>query len=225
MYTRRWPCLVIIYVLLRVTDAQGQTFELADPRALGMGDAYVAVASDSSATWWNPAGLAAGPFIDLSISRNHGQAGGDDPRAWRGNLTSFALGTPPAGVSYYRFRITDVTAQGSTATADGDRQSTRTGVAIRSIPASQLGVTLVQSLISGIHVGSTLKYVRGEVRSATGAGRNDDLLDAGDALSGTGGSDGAFDLDVGILGVFGPIRAGGVVRNLRHASVGGAGGV
>ena len=33
----------------------------------GEGGAFVAVANDSSATWWNPAGLAAGPFFDMVL--------------------------------------------------------------------------------------------------------------------------------------------------------------
>ena len=46
-----------------------QIVESVGNRALGMGGAFVAVASDSSATWWNPAGLATGPFSDVSIGR------------------------------------------------------------------------------------------------------------------------------------------------------------
>jgi hypothetical protein len=183
-----------------------------------MGGAFVAVASDSSATWWNPAGLAAGPFVDLALSRNSGQAGSDQPPAWRGHLSSFALGTPPAGVSYYRFRLTEIAQRGSTASGQGDREAIGTGVALRSIPASQLGVTLVHSLITGIHIGTTLKYVRGDVRSAIGEGDADDLLEAGEHLIGE--SDGTFDLDLGLMAVVGAFRAGGVVRNVRAAELG-----
>ena len=32
-----------------------------------MGGAFVAVANDSSATWWNPGALADGPFLDAAI--------------------------------------------------------------------------------------------------------------------------------------------------------------
>ncbi len=64
-------------------------------RAPGMGGAFVAVASDSSATWWNPAGLAAGPFVDLSVSRNTARAGGDQAPAWRGNSVLVRPGNPP----------------------------------------------------------------------------------------------------------------------------------
>ncbi len=38
-------------------DLGAQGFELVGARARGMGGAFVAVADDASATWWNPAGL------------------------------------------------------------------------------------------------------------------------------------------------------------------------
>jgi len=44
---------------------QEQNVEL---RLAALGGAFVAVANDSSATWWNPAALAAGPFLDLAIA-------------------------------------------------------------------------------------------------------------------------------------------------------------
>lgn len=218
----RWSVLVpYIYVCLIAgpSTAWAQAIEMAGPRAPGMGGAFVAVASDSSATWWNPAGLAAGPFVDLSVSRNTTRAGGDQAPAWRGTLSSFALGTPPFGVSYYRFRLTEIAQPGSTASGQGDRQAIGTGVVIRSIPASQLGVTLAHSLISDIHIGTTLKYVRGAALYAVGDGDADALLDAGDDLDGD--TDNTFDFDVGVMAVFGAFRAGGVVRNVRAAELGG----
>jgi hypothetical protein len=184
-----------------------------------MGGAFVGVATDSSATWWNPAGIAAGPFLDVSISRNITRSGGDAAPAWRTRLSAFSLATPPAGVSYYRFRLTDVASPGTTATGEGGRQGTGTGVVVRSIPASQLGVTFAHSLISGIHVGTTLKYVRAAVMTAAGDGTADQLLDAGDDLDG-GDSGGAFDLDLGVMAVTGPFRAGAVARNVRRAGFG-----
>src|SRR3954465_6491061 len=97
-----------------------QAIESAGSRAPGMGGAFVAVASDSSATWWNPAGLAAGPFLDLAVSWNVLQAGGDAAAAWRTHLSAFSFAPPPAGVSYYRFRLTEVAPAGTTATGQAD---------------------------------------------------------------------------------------------------------
>jgi len=221
---RRSVPLVLLWlavVLFRPSDTCAQVMESAGSRAQGMGGAFVAVASDSSATWWNPAGLAAGPFLDVGIGWNGLQAGGEAAPAWREHLSSLALGIPPAGVSYYRFRLTDVTPSPTTATEQGDRQGTGTGVGVRSIPASQLGFTVVHSLLSGFHAGATFKYVRGAVMAAEGAGSADALLDTGDDLEGAD-SKGTFDFDVGVLAVSGPFRAGAVVRNVRAADFGGS---
>ena len=221
MRSRRWPILVLVSFLFVPTTAWAQAIELAGSRAPGMGGAFVAVANDSSATWWNPAGLAAGPFVDLALTRNALRSGGDQGPASRARLSSFALGTPPIGISYYRFRLTEIARGGSTASEQGDRQAIGTGIAIRSVPASQLGVTLVHSLLSGIHVGTTLKYVRGEVLAGSAEGDADALLDFGHQLpSGDGTS--AFDLDVGMLAVVGAFRLGGAVRNVRAAELNGA---
>jgi len=218
------PCLAAVFWALSSPAAGwAQAIETAGSRAPGMGGAFVAVANDSSATWWNPAGMAAGPFLDLSIYRNTIQAGGDVAPAWRTGLTGFGVITPPIGASFYRFRLTDATPHGSTATGQGDRQGIGTGVAIRSIPASQLGVTLAHSVFSGIHVGTTLKYVRGSVMATTGQGPADELLDAGDDLEGAD-SRGTFDLDIGAIAVVGAFRAGAVVRNVREAGFGGSAG-
>ena len=50
--------------------AAAQIVETVGTRAQGMGGAFVAVANDSSATWWNPAGLADGPFMDMAIAQS-----------------------------------------------------------------------------------------------------------------------------------------------------------
>jgi hypothetical protein len=194
--------------------ASAQVTEATGPRALGMGGAFVAVASDSSATWWNPAGLAAGPFFDMSLTRT-ALGAGDELPAWRQKTSSFSMATPPVGFAYYRFRITDIQPFDPTGQGAGDREDGRVGVPVRSLSASQFGVTLVQTLIPGVHAGATLKYVRGSVR----AGREDsdatpsDLLDRGEGLEG-GDSHGRFDADVGVIAVAGAFRAGARMRNV-----------
>ena len=88
---------------------------------------------------------------------------------------------------------------------------------MQSFSAGQLGLTLVQSVLPGIHAGATLKYVRGTVRVGTGeASRsNGDLLDAGEDLDG-GKADNQFDLDAGVMMAAGPFRLGAVTKNLRR---------
>lgn len=194
--------------------ASAQVAEVTGPRALGMGGAFVAVASDSSATWWNPAGLAAGPFFDMAITRTTVGAGERLP-AWRQKVSSFAIGTPPVGFGYYRFRITDIQPFDPTGQGAAGREDGRVGVPVRSLSASQLGVTLVQTLIPGVHAGATLKYVRGAVLTGREeiAAAPSELLDAGEELVG-GNSHGRFDADVGVLAVAGAFRLGARMRNV-----------
>jgi len=196
-----------------------QTIETVGARALGMGGAFVAVADDSSATWWNPAALAAGPFLDVALGWTATAADESLPAA-RNGTWSFALATPPFGVSFYRFRTTDIRPF-PTDPPSADREDRQEGVGVRSLSVSQFGVTVLHSLLTGVHVGSTVKYVRGTARTAAIAGTEaslltiPDLLDSGDDLSG-GDSEGTVDVDAGILVVAGAIRAGAVVRNLRE---------
>jgi hypothetical protein len=196
--------------------AHAQVIETAGSRALGMGGAFVAVASDSSATWWNPAGIAAGPFVDIAWGRSTTTRAEALP-AMRDQASWFAVATPPAAFSYYRLRITDIQPFDSTGDGADSREDRRAGVPVRSFSANQLGVTLVRTLSTGVHAGTTLKYIRGPLRH----GREDssasprDLLSVGDEYEG-GDAQGRFDLDVGVLAVAGPFRLGAVVKNLRE---------
>ncbi len=171
--------------------ALGQHVEVAGSRALGMAGAFVAVADDSSATWWNPAGLAAGPFVDMAIARTATTVDGRVADANNG-LWSISIGTPPFGVSYYRLQVTDIRPPDPTAEGAGDREDRRAGVGV-----SQFGATVLHTLLTGVHAGATVKYVRGA-------------------------GDGAVDLDLGILAQAGAFRVGGLVRNVRAPELGGA---
>ena len=191
----RMALAVWLLVLVSAVPTFAQVFEAVGSRALGMGGAFVAVASDSSASWWNPAGLADGPFVDLAFARAVTERleplpGSRDRASW------FALGTPPLGVSLYRLRITDIAARPTTAEAQGGREDRTAGTASGSSSVSQLGVTLLRTVLPGVHAGSTIKYVRGTPEG--------------------GKTDGRVDLDVGVLAVGGPLRLGAVVRNLRE---------
>lgn len=185
--------LTLVLVPFLVDASSAQSLESIGSKALGMGGAFVAVANDSTATWWNPAGLADGPFLDLVLGHAATDIGNGEPG--RETATWVALGTPPFGVSYYRFRIADAEPPEATEPQEG-------GVVVPSRSVSQLGATLVHTVVSGVHAGATLKHVRGEEGHS-------------------GQSRGAFDLDVGALALIGPVRVGAVVRNARAAEVGG----
>jgi hypothetical protein len=211
--------LTPVWVLLTlVSPAGAQSFEAVGQRALGMGGAFVAVANDSSATWWNPAGLATGPFLDVAIGGGSGTADARLP-ASRTGVWSFSLGTTPLGLSYYRLHNTDIRVSSPTAEAEAGREDRAAGMGIRSLSVSQFGATVLHTITTGVSAGATVKYLRGTagVRELDAAGAGVDvseLLDEGDDLEG-GEGQGTVDIDVGVLATVGGLRVGLTGRNLR----------
>ena len=88
-------------LLLAPWTVRAQGVEAVGIRALGMGGAFVGVADDASATYWNPAGLVTGPLGSAVAEFGRGDvelvpASGADPGAWLGSASR--SGTPwPSG--------------------------------------------------------------------------------------------------------------------------------
>src|SRR6185503_20379672 len=61
---RRTAALILLILLGSEGHGFSQSFNLVGTRARGMGGAFVAVADDASATWWNPAGLPNSLIVD-----------------------------------------------------------------------------------------------------------------------------------------------------------------
>ena len=105
--------------------ANAQIFEIVGTRAQGMGGAFVAVADDATATWWNPAGLATGAYFSSVLEWGRTT----EPRettpggpAWRGDPIAFAAVFPALGLSYYHIRISEIALPASTGDTEPDRQ-------------------------------------------------------------------------------------------------------
>ena len=221
----RWSSLVVLIVLVSgvfPSMASAQIVEAVGGRALGMGGAFVAVADDTTATWWNPAGLAAGPFFEAAAG---GAGTGIDESlpARRERGLWFSASIPPFGFSYYRVRITDIQELHTIAQDAGDREARRATVADWSLSASQLGATVLHTVVPGVHVGTTLKYVwaqglHGELEGPDDSPVSEWLDRAADSVGGDVHHN--FDLDVGILALKGPVRVGALVRNLRETDLG-----
>jgi hypothetical protein len=79
--------------------AFAQMYELVGIRAQGMGGAFVAVADDATATWWNPAGLATGPLFDSLVEYTRFRT---SPQT---SVKGTAVAFPSLGVSYYRLPL------------------------------------------------------------------------------------------------------------------------
>src|SRR5436190_4597571 len=117
--------LILAASVIAATPAVAQPYETVGTRAQGMAGAFVAVADDASATWWNPAGLASGAYLSATLERGRSEQPSDIPAAGpagRNTASGFALGFPSLGLSYYRIRISEIAPPSATAVPASDRQ-------------------------------------------------------------------------------------------------------
>jgi hypothetical protein len=225
MWSRAGRALIVVGLAIgywagSAGDCAAQGVESLGVRALGMGGAFVAVADDATATYWNPAGLATGVIVSAVIEHGRQETGEPDAPAFltsqRGSGTFVGLALPPLGISYYRIRSTRMLRPGDLGNGlvatrpllPGDH-----GTAA-SLVTQHVGVTLVQSIGPVIDVAGTIKYVHGRAavgnRDATLEGR--DAFDRAADLPSVGSN--AFDADLGVMAHAGQLRLGLVARNL-----------
>jgi F plasmid transfer operon, TraF, protein len=182
------PILIFCTLFLAVPAlASSQGFGGIGTRAEGMGGAFVAVADDASAAYWNPAGVATGATLDFQVS------GGLTPVPVGGSDldgTNFFMGLalPVLGMSFYRTH----TVQGPP-----DRENGGSGrVPIRLLTTSNVGVTVVQTVVPNVVIGTTARIVWGGIEGFP---------------SRTTG-----DFDAGAMVSAGNLRVGSTGRNLRE---------
>jgi len=205
--------------------ARAQIYEAVGTRAQGMGGAFVAVADDASATWWNPAGLASGANFSSVIERDSigdpGTPGALGP-ARQDTASGVAIAFPAFGLSYYRLRVNEIRPAVAASTGGGQpgRQDDGAGgVALRSLMVNKFGVTVGQSLGRHLVVASTLGLLRGGV--ATGSGTESSakqaLDDAGNLNS---ASETHPDVDLGAMLSAGSLRIGVAVKHVNEPHFG-----
>jgi len=173
----------LLAICLQVTAFPlfAQSFGEIGERAQGMGGAFVAVADDASAIYWNPAGLSHIYQFDaqLSATINRFQESENSCR------TPVFLGAalPALGLAYYRT---------NTAVSEaGSRKNEGSGeVRVSTTATGNFGVSLLQTIVSTLVIGTTLRAASGNDRTA-------------------------FDLDVGAMASAGDVRVGLSARNLR----------
>lgn len=160
-------------------------------RAAGMAGAFVAVADDATAVYWNPAGVGTGAIVSAVFDAGRFQTGSpelQETATEEDTAAVVAISATAIGVGFYRFGThgTSPVAQPEVASPDGREE---VGRSVHALTASSLGVSLVQSLSEHIVVGATPKVMRGSGRTA-------------------------FDVDAGLIAWVSRFRIGVVGRNL-----------
>ena len=204
-------------VLASARSAHAQTYEAVGTRAQSMGGAFVAVADDATATWWNPAGIATGAYFSAVFE--HGRTTSPDKApptgpAARLGTNDFTAVFPAMGISYYRLRISQIRPVSSIAADGSNRQDLGDlRLDLRSTSVSQFGATFGQTIGGHLAVGTTLKLLRAGPASATKL-PDGDALDAADDLPVSTST--RADLDLGIMVSTARVRIGASVKNLTN---------
>jgi hypothetical protein len=159
-------------------------------RAQGMAGAYVGVADDASAVYWNPAGIASAPIVSVVAGIGAQQRIGDLTEATETQQHTnaiVAISATAIGAAYYRFTTYGVVTNKPEVSGPDSREEV--GRSVHEVTTSTVGVSLLQSLTDHLVVGATPKFVHG-----AGAG--------------------TFDVDAGVMFSRGQVRLGLVARNL-----------
>ena len=136
--------IIAFFSLFLPALAGAQTFGGVGARAEGMAGAFVAVADDASAVYWNPAGIGTGATFDFQMFR--GDAAPD--ATW-----FVGASTPVLGLSVYRTH---------TVQALPDRQNEGSGkVELSTLSTSNVGVSVVQTVVPKVVIGTTVRMVTG----------------------------------------------------------------
>src|SRR3954464_2953882 len=151
MASQRRRLAMALFLLTIARPVAAQSFDILGTRAAGMGGAFVAVADDATAVYWNPAGLAlGGAYFSLVMETGQDKAEPDDLAvAGRRSANIIALSTPPLGLSYYRLSSTTGAPIGTGIFAAS------AAVDVRRLITHHAGITLVHSLTSHIAVATT----------------------------------------------------------------------
>ncbi len=205
MFRRAAAISLLLGGLAPAPAAAQLVYESVGIRALGMAGAFVAVADDATATFWNPAGLPSGGPAGMTVEWNRFQTGNYGgppvPGPTLRNSSFYSLGSWPLGVSYGRLR-TNWLASGTPGQPLGE-----------SLQVFHLGGTIVQTIAPGVVLGSTLKYLHGTfVTGPSGGPTAGDALSQAQALEGDGQA--KFDFDVGLMADIKMVRLGLTSRNL-----------
>jgi hypothetical protein len=202
----RFLLLTLLIAALVPPVAMAQSEAPVGVRATGMGGAFVAVADDSSAVFWNPAGLASGSYFSVALDTNRLETTEDTSFPHRRSAFMIALGAPAFGLSYFS---TTVTRAAATLSVPGQGDPS---LAIERLAARHVGATVVQSLTRHVVVGATLRLVRGAASTGTIGVADAAAFDDVENLF-PGKSTTKFDTDLGLMVSSRVAKAGISLRN------------
>lgn len=151
---RNSSVLAVLIILMNVAGASAQA--PIGTRAQGMAGAFVAVADDATAVYWNPAGIATGAFVSAVA----------DLGAQHGEKTGFVgLSATAFGLAYYRAEAYGTGVSETAVTGAQGREEV--GHSVHALTTSVAGVSVLQSLSEHVVVGVTPKLMRGAARDVT----------------------------------------------------------
>ena len=118
-------------------------------RAASLGGAFTAVAADAAAYYWNPAGLAFGPIVQVGWSRGEHDLDLSTAGLFLDTVTGLSVGYPSMGVAGTWFTNTS-------SRRDGDVLSSQ------RLETFDFAFSLLQSLpIDNLVIASNIHYLRG----------------------------------------------------------------
>lgn len=186
--------LILAGLVLVATVGSASAQSQVGTRAAGMAGAFVAVADDATAVYWNPAGIASGSLVSAVVDFGRGEVPHRFPQATvtqKDTAAFVGIAATAVGGAYYRFGSYGREKDEPEVTGPMSREEVRRTV--HPVTESAVGVSLVQSLSEHIVVGATPKFVRV-------------------------GANNAFDVDAAVMVTASRLHVGLVARNLTTPS-------
>ena len=150
---------VLALAMARVAAAQGDV----GTRASGMAGAFVAVADDATAVYWNPAGIGTGSIVSMVLDAGRFRTGSAPSQSTQNEDHTgavVAVSATAVGLAYYRLGSYGIPADEPAGMSPESREEVLPSV--HALTTSTVGVSLVQSLGDHIVVGVTPKLMHGD---------------------------------------------------------------